>query len=317
TWAYVFLALNIIPWMLPAWAKGAARLVGWLIWGPEHLSDGAVTGFAIAGLVLCGALLTMGPVIYETLERIQLFLVTLVLVLVVVIAVLIVRVDAVVAQWHGLVGFGLPHLDDDLTLTALLGAIAFAGVGGTLNLGHSNYIKDKGFGMGSYIGRITSPITGRAEPMSEVGYHFPLTPENHRRWRGWWRAASLEHFFSFYCTCLICLILLTLINYSVFYEPDGSLREGLSGYRNNIDFVWAQAVELGQRTVLGSSGTLLFLVAGVAILLTTEIGVLDGISRISADIVKVNWLLSNSRWTESRLYFVFLWGVILLGIVIL
>ncbi len=240
-WAFIFLALNIIPWMLPAWAKGAARLIGWLIWGPDQLSDGMVTALAIGGLLLCGAVLTMGPVIYETVERIQLFLVTLVLVLVVIIAVLIVRTDAIVAQCQGLVSFGLPERDDNLTLAALLGAIAFAGVGGTLNLGQSNYIKDKGFGMGHYIGRITSPVTGRAEPMSEVGFHFPDTPENRQRWQRWWRAASLEHFISFYCTCLICLILLTLINYSVFYQPDGKLREGLAGYANNLDFIWAEA----------------------------------------------------------------------------
>ncbi len=316
-WAFIFLALNIIPWMLPAWAKGAARLIGWLIWGPDQLSDGMVTALAIAGLLLCGAVLTMGPVIYETVERIQLFLVTLVLVLVVIIAVLIVRTDAIVAQCQGLVSFGLPERDDNLTLAALLGAIAFAGVGGTLNLGQSNYIKDKGFGMGHYIGRITSPVTGRAEPMSEVGFHFPDTPENRQRWQRWWRAASLEHFISFYCTCLICLILLTLINYSVFYQPDGKLREGLAGYANNLDFIWAEAIQLGQRTVLGSTGTLLFLIAGVAILLTTEIGVLDGISRIGSDIVKVNWLLDSSRWTESRLYYLFLWSVIGLGVFIL
>ena len=36
-------------------------------------------------------------------------------------------------------------------------------------------------------------------------------------------------------------------------------------------------------------------------------------SRISADIVKVAWLRGIDRWTESRLYYLFLWGTILLG----
>ena len=99
----------------------------------------------------------------------------------------------------------------DLTPIALLGALAFAGVGGTLNLGQGNYIKDKGYGMGKYIGRITSPITGQKETMSEVGYQFPHTEENLSRWRSWWRKASWEHLLTFFTPCILCLVLLTLI----------------------------------------------------------------------------------------------------------
>ena len=36
----------------------------------------------------------------------------------------------------------------------------FAGAGGVNNLAQSNWIRDKGFGMGAYIPRIVSPITG-------------------------------------------------------------------------------------------------------------------------------------------------------------
>ncbi len=91
--AWVFLLLNIVPWMIPAWAKGAAEIVSWLVWGPQTSDAGVyegapyVTALAIAGMVLCGAILTAGPVVYETLEKIQIFLVSLVLALVVVLAV--------------------------------------------------------------------------------------------------------------------------------------------------------------------------------------------------------------------------------------
>ena len=52
-------------------------------------------------------------------------------------------------------------------------------------------------------------------------------------------------------------------------------------------------------------------------MLTTEIGVLDSASRISGDLVKVNWLRNNNTWTESKLYYMFLWGTILIGTLIL
>ena len=37
---------------------------------------------------------------------------------------------------------------------------------------------------------ITSPITGKQEPVTEIGYHFRSTPENLDRWHRWWRAAG-------------------------------------------------------------------------------------------------------------------------------
>jgi hypothetical protein len=125
----------------------------------------------------------------------------------------------VTAMLEGAVSIGkMPDPSSGLGTMALLGALAFAGAGGTMNLGQSNFIKDKGYGMGKYIGRITSPITGQEEAVSEVGYHFKHTPENQERWKQWWRAANIEHFFSFFLTCLACLVLLSLISYSLFYE---------------------------------------------------------------------------------------------------
>ena len=49
----------------------------------------------------------------------------------------------------------------------LLGALAFAGAGGGQNLVQSNWIRDKGFGMGSYVPRLASPVTGKPEAAPE------------------------------------------------------------------------------------------------------------------------------------------------------
>ena len=314
--ATVFLVLNLVPWVLPAWARGGAEIVGWLTYGDNFATDHSLKLMVMSALslLLCGIVLTAGPVVYDTLERVQFFLVALVLILVILLACLLVRPDAVAAQLRGAVGFGLPN-DEDLTVTFLLGAIAFAGAGGTLNLGQSNYIKDKGYGMGKYIGRITSPLTGQPEAISEIGYHFPDTAENRDRWRRWWYAAGWEHFFSFFLTCAVSLVLLTLICYSVFYDDQGALRPGSEQYSSGgFTFILGQANELANLRTFGPSLRIVFLVMGTAILFTTEIGVLDSVSRISTDIVKVNWLQENERWSESRLYFLFLWGIIALGI---
>ena len=325
-WAVIFLLLNIIPWMIPAWSKGAAQIFSWMIWEPNLQADAAtgifviaeeqyVTWFAIASMFFCAAILTAGPVVYETVEKIQIVLVSAVVLLIIVLACWLVRWDAVVAQWWQVVTVGFPNFippaDSGLDTVFLLGALAFAGAGGTTNLGQSNYVKDKGYGMGHHIGRITSPLTGQQEASSTVGFHFRDTAENRSRWRRWWRAACWEHFWSFFVTCLVCLVLLTLISYSTFYGTDGELRDGAAKYGDKMNFVLGEANEVG--TVIGPWAKKVFLVMGIIILLTTEFGVLDAVTRISTDLVKVTWLRDHPNWSESRLYYLFLWGTVLLG----
>ncbi len=326
-WAWVMLLLNILPWAWPGWATGAATILSWIVYGPVETAtaEGIVTYgshnasyFAIAGLVLVGVVLTAGPVVYNTVEKIQTFLVGFILLLVVVLSVIVIRPDAIVAMAAGTLNIGgIPDLDSTgLTLMGLLGALAFAGAGGTTNLGQSNFIKDKGYGMGKFIGRITSPITGQEEAIADVGYHFKQTPDNMQRWRLWWKAANIEHFFSFFLTCVICLCLMSLISYSLFYDSSGTLMPGMERFGTGMDFIWGQAFLLSERS-MGGLLKMSFLIMGVAVLMTTELGVLDAVARISTDIVKVNYLRDDEFWSQSKLYFLFLWGEILLGIGIL
>lgn len=270
----------------------------------------------IAGLFLVGIVLTTGPVVYNTVEKIQIFLVGMIFVIAIVLGIYLIKPYAIHSMLEGAISIGeMPDQSSGLKTMALLGALAFAGAGGTMNLGQSNFIKDKGYGMGKYIGRITSPITGQEEAVSEVGYHFKHTPENQARWRQWWKAANIEHFLSFFLTCLACLILLSLISYSLFYDANGQLVEGVDQFGSGLNFIWGQATLLEAK--LGGAFKLLFLLMGSAILLTTELGVLDATARISADILKVNYLRENENWSLSKLYYVFLWGEILLGSAIL
>jgi hypothetical protein len=325
--APVFLALNVIPWMLPAWAQGCSQLLGWLIFGPATNEAGAIVPgqydnvISIVSLLGCGVILTSGPVIYETVEKVQLALVAMILLMVVGLAAWLVflRPDAVAAQWTAIVTLGwpqmLPKFDETLTPMALLGALAFAGAGGTMNLAQANYIKDKGYAMGAHIGRLTNPFTGNEEAISETGFHFSHSAENMSRWRAWWRAACWEHFVSFLLTCIVCLGLLTLISYIVFYDPSGKLQVDPKPYKEGLGFVWAEAERLG--VIIGAAAKYAFLIMGVAILFTTEFGVLDASSRISTDLVKIAWLRENKNWSEGRLYYWFLWGEIFLAIGIL
>ncbi|MGE3314717.1 MAG: Nramp family divalent metal transporter [Planctomycetaceae bacterium] len=326
TWGPVMLVLNIVPWAWPGWGTGAASMMSWLVFGPLEVVKEGVTTYearyvreiSIALLVLVGIVLTTGPVVYNTVERLQKFLVTIIVVIAIVIGCVVIRGDAFVAMIAGVRNVGtMPDLGESgLTMMQLLGALAFAGAGGTMNLGQSHFIKDKGYGMGKYIGRITSPLTGQEEPIADVGYHFPHTPENMRRWKQWWRAANIEHFMSFYLTCVVCLCLLALISYSLFRDETGALKPGMDRFGSGMSFVWGESTLIGEAR-FGSLLKPAFFIMGIALLFTTELGVLDVVARISTDIVKVNYLRENSAWSQGRLYYCFLWGEIALGTIIL
>jgi hypothetical protein len=296
-WGPIFLVCATVPWIWPGWATGAAMLLSWHFPIP-------VTGGAIGGLVLCGVILSIGPVVYRTIETIQLVLVAGIFVALTTLAVLLVRADTVVALAHGAVGFGT--IPDGIALPILLGALAFAGAGGSVNLAQSNYIKDKGYGMGKWIGRITSPFTGREESTSEVGVVFEPDEANLARWRVWWRRTNIEHFVSFYVLALLSLALFCLLA-ATLLGTDGEPGA-------DFDFLRAEADAIAAR--FGGVGRALFLGTGIAVLFSTELALLDAVSRVAADLLKMS-LFRNASVSLSLLYGGVLWGLIGFGAVVL
>ena len=300
-WAWIFLLCNVIPWMWPGWASGAATLFTWEVGGGETTR----VLFAVVSLIGVGLALSLGPVVYNTVERIQMVLVAVVLLFLLVIFFLVVEPGHIIDMIKGIASFG--RIPADMEMPLLLGAIAFAGAGGTMNLAQSHFVRDKGYAMGSYVGRLTSPLTGKEEPVADIGYHFELSAENMSRWKGWWKAANREHLVSFYLLSALSLMLLSLISYSVARQTPG-LESGL-------DFIRAEGEFIDQH--YGAVVQHLFHWMGIVILLTTELGLLDACARISTDIIKVNWLRDSRRWSESRIYFAMLWAQIAFGCLIM
>ena len=77
---------------------------------------------------------------------------------------LVVEVDHVVEMGRGIANVG--HIPAEMELTLFLGALAFAGAGGAMNLVQSDYVRDKGYAMGAYVSRLTSPLTGKKKSLT-------------------------------------------------------------------------------------------------------------------------------------------------------
>jgi hypothetical protein len=293
----VFLACSVVPWIWPGWATGAATLLAWELGLP-------VAPAAIGGLVLCGVVLSVGPVVYRTVERIQFALVAGIFAALVLLVLACVRAEHVGALLEGAVQVG--SVPDDVHLPLLLGALAFAGAGGAVNLAQSNYIKDKGYGMGRWVGRITSPFTGREEATSELGFRFAADEQSAERWRTWWRRTNAEHFLGFFVPCLLSLALFALLAAALL--PEGvTPAEGLG-------FIRDESAELERR--FGVAGRVLFHACGVAVLLSTELALIDAVSRVAADLLKQGFLRERGV-TLSQLYFAVVWSLIGFGALVL
>jgi hypothetical protein len=191
-----------------------------------------------------------------------------------------------------------------LGFATLLGALAFAGAGGGQNLVQSNWIRDKGFGMGAYVPRLVSPITGEPEAAPATGYAFEPTPANMSRWRGWWKFANLEQIFTFVLITFLTILFTSLLAYSTVYG-----REGLA---NNISFIKTEGEVLAER--VGSWFKFFFWIIGSFSLFAAALGIVDYTSRLAADVVKTSYARNAS---ESKIYAGLVWGLVAVGIVVL
>ena len=176
-----------------------------------------------------------------------------------------------VSAWTGVITqapsgvANLPHSVGVLGAASLLGAIAFAGAGGANNLVQSNYVRDKGLGMGRHIPNIVSPLTGEEEARPSLGYKFPINEENMRRWRGWWKVANMEQLITFYAIGLLALISLSVLaNSTLGMRP---------GAPTDLEFLQTEGKMLGN--VIAPWFMTCFFAAASIKLFSTNLGILD------------------------------------------
>jgi hypothetical protein len=299
----VMVACAIVPNMWPAWATSGSTALLFVFGGTED----SARWVAIPALLLIGVALSASPVVYQTLEKTEFVKVALVLVFLVVALIAAVTADAFSDLQHVATSFGT--FPGELEAAVLLGALAYAGAGGTNNLVVSNWIRDKGYGMGRYAPRIISPISGEEEAgPSGQGYAFRPDSSNLERWRDWWRKANIEQFVSFFVIGAITITVFSLVARSTVYGVDGIDEAG-------FDFILLEGEAL-KAAVAPWFGTLFWLIGAVS-LFGAAIGIVDYVSRLCADVLHVGYLRQSSRWTESKLYLAFVWGLIAFGCAVL
>ncbi|HYT67019.1 MAG TPA: Nramp family divalent metal transporter [Vicinamibacterales bacterium] len=294
-WGLVFAVLVYFGNLWPGWVLSSATLSTFLFGGNS-------TYIAVGMLVVIGVALTLAPVVYNALERLIFLKVAMVLTLVALALVLAVKADT----WRALpaVVTSVGTVPAQLGFALLLGAVAFAGSGGGQNLCQSNWIRDKGFGMGQYIPRLVSPLTGEEQASASVVTSYAFEPDagNMARWRRWWRFANVEQFWTFAVVSIVTITLTSMLSHSVLY--------GETGLPNSPMFLRIEGRKL--QALVGPWFGVLFWATGAFSLFGSAMGITDYTSRLAADVLKTAYF-RESAVTESRLYFWLVWGLVAIG----
>jgi hypothetical protein len=278
----VFMGFRRMSWLLPMWYV-ISTFIPWSIPGFSSASADIIVHIfpilpkpvvAVCLLVLGGLILSVGKTLYKTMERFQR---TMIMIGLPLIALLVAKFTQP-GDWQelsrGLIGQGDGwwFFPPGVALASFVGAFAYSGAGGNLNLAQSYYAKEKGFGMGAFAGKISSLFSGEAKPMKLDGETFADTPANRARWKEWWHVVNLEHAVVFWLLGFVTIIMLAVLSKALVY--------GLP-VQGGLSFLFTQSQVIAQRTqpMLGT----FFLIMAGTMLFGTQLGVLESSSRIISE----------------------------------
>jgi hypothetical protein len=295
-WGLFFALMTYFANAWPGWATSSATML-------TFITGGNARWIACLMLVAVGFILTLAPVVYTALERLIVVKIVVIGGFFVLALFLAVRADSWSSLSTSLTHFGRFPSHPELAFSLLVGAIAYAGAGGGQNLCQSNWIRDKGFGMGVHLPKLVSPITGREEtaPVARACV-FRLDDANLARWKAWWRFCNVEQLVTFVLITAVTIVLTSALAHSTLF--------GKSGLGNNLEFLRLEGQ--GLKAVGGAWFGTLFWLIGAYSLFAATVGIIDFTSRLMADVLKWNYL-RESPVRESKLYFGLVWGMVAWG----
>jgi hypothetical protein len=282
-WAAFYSVLGFFQLGWPALAGSAAATLlgawmGRMPGAPDQPTQAWVATALIGAVVL---ILSFGGTIERMLEFFAWTMLAVVFVFLIAVNVAFVPFAHWAKTFVGFFSFtGLPQPID----WALIGALAStAGSGGLGNMTVTNWVRDKGFGMGATVGAIPSAIGGHEIRLSHVGTVFPATAANLARWREWMRYVHADQIWVWALFCFLGMFL--NVNLATAIVPHGTDLQGLA----------AGAYQAEYLSRIWPGFWFLTLFNGFWILFKTQLGNTDILVRTITDAV---WM-SSSRARDS------------------
>lgn len=297
-----FIISTFVPFGLPGFSSGVAQILGQLLGIKNTL------WLAVFLLLLTGVILTLGKTLYKTMEIFQKTIISLGLPFVFFLVLYFANQKALTSLSLGLIGKGDGWwlFPVGIAWSSFLGAVAYSGAGGNLNLAQSYYIKEKGFGMGKFTTKISSLLRGKVKKAKLTGEIFENTKINRQRFWQWWSLINKEHFLIFWVLGLLTIILLSFLSFIlVFGKAD----------QKGIIFLYQEADSIASQLSPFVGGVFLLVAAGM--LYSTQVGVLESTSRIISENILLLRYKKKERVNASLFFYLALWLQIAWGITVL
>ncbi len=312
---YLWVGLVFVGKFLPGWARVTGVALRDLLLGPQHSSPEWLWTAIIFAMI---AVILFGPkVIYTAVERCVVGLTVIVVVGLIYVVWEVGSKDLFVAMWDGLMNVftkdrfpefpvELPDVDgvarNPFTFSQFFGAVVFAGMGGLGNLWYAYYLREKRVGMGARMPTLMSAVHKHEIKEMDTGYVYPETEENQRRFRDWMRYVVIDQVFFFWMLGCFTMFLFIFGALAVLHPT------GLVPSQGSL--VWDLASILEQS--MGKTGRNLFLIIGMATLFSSQLGGVDGSSRIFADLLHTNFKFG--RWFKlDQWYFILVGTTMIVG----
>ena len=309
-WGGIYILFSLFHAGWPAWAAASAAplFAGFTGHLPGPGDESVMRWLGIMNLLICAAIVAFGGKVERTLEIVNWFMVIFVFGFLLFVCLLLVPAET---WWAGLLGFfGLTPgyefllIPENVSWILIGGFAAFAGAGGMANLTVSNYMRDKGIGMGREVGYIPTLVGGRKVVVSPVGTVFPANGTNMARWRVWWQYVRCDQVMVWAAGCFVGMFLNCILAAHV--VPAGTQLSGLSIGAFQAEFLAREGGEL-----LG----FVTLVNGFWILFGSQLVTIDMMARINTDLI---WSMSGRvrRMAGNdirRLYYCLLGAFVLWG----
>lgn len=308
-WSWFYIVIFVAQLATPALALGCANVI--LAAATDELPDADGSdrlsllwiGYGVLATIV--VLLLSGKSIERVLERLSWVMIVLIFGFLVIVNVLFVPWSGWVTTFQGFLRPSALPEDVDIILLALFASTA--GSGGVGNLAISNWVRDKGFGMGAHAGGFGGVLAKGHIELAPTGHVFPVSVENLRRWAVWWKYALCDQMGLWAVGCFVGMFLNVNLAAAI-VSPEVQL----SGYEAGA----FQAQYMAEK--LWHGFWFLALLNGFWVLFSTQVGNIDGLTRTVADICWASWPKTR-RWTASGLYAVLLlcfvsWGVFALAL---
>jgi hypothetical protein len=316
---------------------GAARIAKPIMWmfftiailvyiWPGHISGGAeafeeITGIgwqvsASISLLVIAAMFTVARVIYNLIEGLLAFAVGVLVIGSAIVGAMVGSLSDLGDTLVGTVRFDTWIPEEAFTAAffpAVVGALAFAGPSGMQQMWYTLWLRDKGAGMGVHIPRVRGLLHAEEEEtIPDSGSMFDTDdPDEMRKWKDWRKWVTFDALVLFFGITMLVTIIFTVMAMNAAELNPEARTALLEGDRD------ASLPPMAEAFAQAASFLDTVFFAFIALVgFKASVGLFDAFARGQADMTYY-FLPGAKRFKMSILYALYLWGVVIFGIIIL